>query len=418
MKATNKFTIEIVKGTKKSRVFIFRQKQVNIGAAYAQNDLILNVAGVAPRHAQIKLNRNDFEIRNVGDNPISIGGGTSLASRKAFKVTSGTQVHLGAAVIRLIHGSAKKISGNEEKKPGPAPADRGRKRVVVSRPGIKRAAGVGGLIAMVLLVLVLAGNCIKKEGKKPGGKQQYSSVPSPAAIALPAKGIYGYTRNNDKNHPDKVIFTFRTNASNVELYYTAGGIDSEQEVSIHLNGRHVGYAPLAEGIWGNEIVVRLPGEALKKGDLNYLVFDNMENPPNYKQWAVRNIHIQNLDENLCNLDKAAQLVELGREMYDQKNISKGNLYLAYRYYRDAVSSMRDCGPTEDLYRQADVRREQTAKELDALYRDLKFAFHKAYKMKNFDQCVSILRNIVLYFPDPSDKRHKEAAKILEQYNQQ
>lgn len=416
MKVTNKFTIEIVKGSKDIQSFVFTQKTIHIGSLYAQNDLVLNVEGISAQHAQIKRNREDFDVLNSSDTPLVIGKGISLESQKTLKVQSGTEVVMGAVAMRLIHGPASGASGHDKRTSKPMQKRLNLQVLARKRPWIKQAASLSGIAIVLFLVAIMAGNCVKKNRKSYDSTLPYPATASQEPIGLPAKGIYGYTRNNDKDHPDKAVFTFETDASNVELYYSPGGIDSAQEVAIHLNGQPIGYAPLAKGVWGQETVLRLPKEALKKSGVNQLVFDNTENPPKFEQWAVRNIRIKTLADNLCDLDKAENLLELGQEMYAQKNISKGNLYLAHGYYCDAISFMQDCSKKKDILRQAEIKQEQTKQELDTLYHDLSFAFQKAYKMNNYGQCVSILQNIVLYFPDPLDERHKEAAGILEKYN--
>lgn len=414
---TDKFTIEIVKGSLNAQPFVFTQKTLYIGSSYAQNDLILNVEGISMRHARIWRNKQDVYIENLSDAPFFIGDGVPLESTKSSKLESGTDVDMGAVGIRLTHDPNPNASDPEQENQKPLQGRIGGHRLALNRARIKRLAGIGGVVLGFFLVLVLAGNCHQTERKSEDSPQPYPAAASQEPIALPAKGIYGYTQNNDKDHPDKAVFTFETDASNVELYYTAGGIDSEQEVAILLNGRLIGYAPLAKGVWGPETVLRLPKKSLKKGGVNQLVFDNMENPPKFDQWGVRNLRIKTLAENLCDLDKAKKLIELGREMYAQKNISQGNLYLSYRYYCDAVAYMQDCSKKEDIFRQAEIKQKQTRQELDTLYHDFQFAFQKAYKMNSFDRCRSILENIVQYFPDPLDERHKEAAEILEKYNQ-
>lgn len=412
----NKFTIEIVKGSVSAQSFVFTQKTISIGSSHAQNDLILNVEGISTRHARIRRKKQNFYIENLSEAPFSIGDGISLESTKSSKLESETNVDMGAVAIRLTHDPDPDAIDHAQENPKLLQGRIGGSRLALNRTRIKRLAAIGGVVLGFFLVLVLAGNCHKKERESENNPQPYPAGASQEPIALPAKGIYGYTQNNDQDHPDKAVFTFVSDASNVELYYTAGGIDSEQEVAILLNDRLIGYAPLAKGIWGPETVLRLPKIALKKGAVNQLVFDNRVNPPQFDQWAVRNLRIKTLAENLCDLDKAKKLIELGREMYTQKNISKGNLYLAYRYYCDAAAYMQDCGKNEELFKQAQEKQAQTRQELDTLYHDFRFTFQKAFKMNNFDQCVSILKDIVQYFPDPLDDRHKEAAKILEKYS--
>lgn len=416
---TNKFTLEIVKGSANAQPLVFTQKTICIGSSYPQNDLILNVEGISTRHARILRKKQNFYIENLSDAPFSIGDGISLEIAKSTKLESGTEVDMGAVVIRLIHDPNPNAFDHEQENQKPLKDHPRGLRHALNRSRKKRITVISGIVLgfFLVLVLFLAGNCHQKERQSENSPQPYPAAASQEPIALPAKGIYGYTQNNDKDHPDKAVFTFVSDASNVELYYTAGGIDSKQEVAILLNGQLIGYAPLAKGIWGQETVLRLPKKALKKGTVNQLVFDNMLNPPQFDQWAVRNLRIKTLEENLCDLGKAKKLIELGQEMYVQKNISKGNLYLAYRYYRNAAAYMQDCSKKEDLFKQAKIKQEQTRQELDTLYHDFRFAFQKAFKMNNLDQCVGILENIVQYFPDPLDERHKEAAEILEKYSQ-
>lgn len=413
--ATNKFTLQIVKGSKDNQTFVFTQKTIHIGSLYAQNDLVLNMEGISVRHARIRRNKEDFDILNTSDRPFVIGKGISLESQKTMKVQSGTDIDMGAVTIRLIHDQAPGAPGCEKRTRIPKRPHPKRHVLSLNGPWAKRAAGIGVVAVLLFVVAIMAGNCTRKESQSHDRPLSYPAVSSQEPVGLPAKGIYGYTRDNDKDHPDKAVFTFETDASNVELYYTAGGIDSEKELSILLNDQLIGYAPMAKGVWGSETVLRLPAKALKKNEVNFLVFDNRENPPQLKQWAVRNIRISPLAENLCDLDRAEKLIRLGQEMYAQKNISKGNLYRAHRYYRDAVLLMQDCNNKKDSYQRAEQRQEQTGQELDILHHDLSFAFQKAYKMNDYDQCVRILQNIVLYFPDPLDERHKKAAGILEKY---
>jgi hypothetical protein len=413
---SNKITLKVVRGPTENQEFIFTQETVHIGSSYAQNDLIMNVKGISARHARIWQEKHQFYVQNLSDNLFSISDGTSLAQNETCELISGSEMDLGTIKLQLSNGTEKnstiqQIGERILKKAGDSQL--GRYLRFSEYPNLFKIGGFAiGLF--VISVITVAGLYNMQNSKK--SDTSYPAASSEEPIALPAKGKYGYIKNNDKSHPDKAVFTFQTDASNVELYYSAGGIDSEQEVSISLNGQFIGYAPLSKGGWGKETAVRLPKEALKKKGNNRLVFDSMENPPNLNQWAVKNIEIKELALNLCDVEKARKMIDLGKEMYEQKTISKGNLYMAYRYYSDAVSYLQDCGNDIDMLRQAKLKQNSSMQELDALYTSLKFAFKKAFKMNDYSQCKSILENMVLHIPDKSDERHKQAAEKLDEYN--
>jgi hypothetical protein len=240
------------------------------------------------------------------------------------------------------------------------------------------------------------------------------TITTPNTVALPARGVFGLTRNSqDNTYRDLVVFSFQTELENVDLHFTAGGIDSEDELAIRLNGKQIGYAPLAKGAWGSRSVIHLPKSEVIKGGENLLVFDNTKNPPGFQDWAVRDVSIQVLSADLCDEHRARKLFELGEKMYEEKAISEGNLFEACRYYRDAAQLLRDCPPGNELYMQADTKMKRVTDELDALYTSLMFSFEKAQKMQDFLRARDILQTIVMHLPDPADDRHKKAVEHLE-----
>lgn len=412
----DKFILKVVKGPADTQTFEFANKTVHIGSSYAQNDLIMNVEGISAQHARIWCEKNKYFIQNLCDKPLAIGDGIPLAIKEIYRLETGTEIDMGAIGLRFINGAMSSAAAHKNNNRRPEKAINGGYRRDKSRTDFKKILRIGGIALVIIFVLIMALSSMKKDKRSSGNIKPYPLSSSEEPIALPAKGKYGYIKNNDKSHPDKAIFTFTTDSFNVELYYTAGGIDLDKEVSINLNGQLIGYVPISKGGWGKETIVRLPKEYLIKEGENRLVFDSMENPPNFNQWAVKNIWMKALAANLCDVDKARKLFDLGEEMYEQKTISKGNLYIAYRYYCDAVAHLQDCGKDMDVFRQAELKKERSMQELDAVYNDLKFAFKKAFQMSDYSKCRSILQNMMLHIPDESDERHKQAAEKLEEYN--
>ncbi|MGD9008071.1 MAG: FHA domain-containing protein, partial [Desulfobacteraceae bacterium] len=257
MMSSNKFTLKIVNGPANAQAFLFAQETVHIGSCYAQNDLIMNLHNISAQHARIWREKNKFFIKNLSDNQFTCGDGNSLAKKEIGEIPTGSEIDLGGVKLQLFNGTGKsslvhKLSSRFSEKTGD-----GRLARYASLVKSKKKLAIGGLALGIVFVLLMVVNGLNKNKSGKNSTQPYPVASSEIPIALPAKGKYGYIKNNDRSHPDKAVFTFETSASNIELYYAPGGIDSEKEVSIHLNNQLVGYAPLAKGGWGEETVVRL-----------------------------------------------------------------------------------------------------------------------------------------------------------------
>jgi hypothetical protein len=373
----------------------------------------MNVEGISERHTRIWRRNNNFLIQNISDTRLVIIDGKLLQKKKTCQLKTGTKINFGAIEILFTIGDADKSDRGINRTKDSDRFTKGVGNIFKNLIRNKKRIGIwcGALgVIIAMFVAVKAQKINSNESNKP-----YPIASSEQPVELPAKGKYGYIKNNDRSHPDKAVFTFASAATNLDLHYSAGGIDSEKEVSISLNGQQIGYAPLCKGGWGDETVVRLPKNLLRKEGINSLVFDNTENPPKLSQWAVKNIWIKELAASLCDEEKAQNLFELGEELYEQKSISKGNLFMAYRYYCDTITHLQDCSNDLELLRLAESKKDLSMHELDVLYNGLKFAFMKAHKVNDYKKCKNILQNMVQHIPDKSDERYQEAAKKLEEY---
>ena len=107
-------------------------------------------------------------------------------------------------------------------------------------------------------------------------------------IPLADRGEYGKIQGGDQLHVNEVIYCFRGMSGDVPVLYQVYDVDSAKEVQIRINGMEVGYAALtANNNWGEERTVLLPDAYVNDGVLNFLTFDNSNNPPNLYWWGVR-----------------------------------------------------------------------------------------------------------------------------------
>lgn len=418
--------MKVVKGYAEGRKFYFCQKTMHVGSAYLQNDLVLNLSGISDRHFCIRHQVNGFYLRNISKDQTILVNGNAIGKGEKTRLKTGSTIDLGEVGFRFALNALKTdfrpgadypndtdedIYGSTDSFP-----------MALSKkipPRTRRLIGIGGLVIAAVLLLNIA---MRSSAERPDPKttdlneSAYTVNLSSEPIALPAKEAYGNIRGRDKSHADKIIFIFNTNSLNVELFYTAGDVDSEDEVAIRLNGQQIGTAPMAKESWGEETVLPLPAKYLLKDSQNRLVFDNIYNPPGKKNWGVKNIRVNISPANRCDRVEAEKFFDLGEELYLERSISPGNLYLAYQYYRNATVHMEECDEKPEFYSKAESKVTDLKKEVDRSYNDLMFAFKKAVNIDDYFQARQILRDIVALIPEESDKRNIKASEALEKFD--
>jgi len=406
------FTLVVVKGSEAGKEYSFAQDSVTIGRT-AGNDLTLSDASVSSRHARITVQDGTYYLQDLGST-----NKTFLGSRQ---VEEGTKVHLkhedefslGNVVVRFL----------EEEDTGTKVIGAGPKKDVLkdvgSKLGInqeflqrnKRLVIVAAAVVVLLLLLSLVKTCSRssepaRQAQGPALKDKSLEV-----IPLPALQVYGNCRP-DRTHPDKALFTFTAQSAGVDLYYQVGGVDSDGEVIILLNDTKIANAPLAMKGWSGEQVIHLPRNLVREGEENTLAFDNTFNPPDAREWGVKEVRVEFLATGTCNEDEGRKLLELGDEMYEQKAVSEGNIYRAWKYYVDAIEQVEGCHPEPFMLAEMERKMRLAKEEVETRYNDLVFSYKQAVKLNKYSEAKSHLEKIVQLIPDPKDDRHEEAVRLL------
>jgi uncharacterized membrane protein (UPF0127 family) len=406
---------KVIRGPLEGQTILLAQNKIRIGSSYKKNDLVLNVDGIVGQHAGMwRKSNGQFYIQNLCDDQEIIVNGAALGKKEKAVVHSGSEIDLGVICFQFMDSASHIAAVKNAYQRRPPDGDNG---VVYKRSNRgsanRRFIVIGGSFSIAVLLLFaissLSGNWF-------GSGKEYPMGLSETPIPLPAEASYGYMIGEDEAHPAKAIFTFRSESSNLNLHYTAGGINTQEEVIIRLNDEKIGSVPVMEKGWGQEQVLRLPPESLIPGGENRLVFMHAKNPPNLEQWGVKDVKIEALEKETCDMAQAEKMYELGQSTYLEKEISKGNIYLAHGYYRDAMDYMKDCTPKEEFYEQVNLRADALKSELDEKYKDFKFSFIKAVNVNDIEDAKDIMEEVKLYFPDPKDERHQTALKKLEQIN--
>ena len=409
-------SIVIAKGSEVGKKFFFDQAAISIGRDAAEKDIVLNDDSISSRHAKITFEAGNYFLQDLGSTNKTYFKGAPLKELEKVQLKNGDEFSLGKVVLRFngkTGGSGTKeiLSQTQDLK--------AKKNVKTSDggtgPKLKNKPLLTVAVAVVLLLVLMSVIKVTQSSKTEKAEIQTSPDNSLQPMALLASKIYGYCES-DWTHPDKAIFTFTAKSGNVEIYYMVGGIESDGEVIILLNGTRVANAPLSMKGWGPEQHLFLPSELINEGGENQLVFDNTKNPPGEDQWGVKDLRIEFLATDNCDETEGKRLFELGNQMYMENAVSEGNIYRAYKYYAAAVTQVKRCVPESIILSKIESKMQTAGDEFDRRYDNFVFSYKKAIKFKRYSQAKSDLERILRLIPEAKDERHKEAIRLLMKIN--
>ena len=429
------FSLVIQQGPELGKEFSFDRKTVSIGRAATENDMILNDPSISGKHARITFEEGKYYLQDLGSTNRTYFQGRPVEEGQRLHLQNGDEFSLGKIPLKFLDQASEEKDSDTKKIFTGNEKDRDTKKILtqtrqVGNEDVVRRLRLRGesllkqkpvlvvAAAVVLLLVFLTLLKIGIQGPETSKKTDVRSYPdhSLQPIPLPAPNTYGYCRP-DRTHPDKAIFSFGGQPGRAKLYYTAGGVDSEGEVVVLLNGTKIAQAPLAMKGWGAEQALHLPRELMNEGGQNQLVFDNTMNPPGKQEWGIKNLRIEFLATGKCDELEARRLFDLANQMVEEKAVSEGNIYRAYEYFARAVSQIDGCTPKPAILADMEAKMRAAQDELDNRYKDLQFSYKKAVKLKKFAQARTDLERILQLIPDEKDERHKEAVRLLKRISE-
>lgn len=224
----------------------------------------------------------------------------------------------------------------------------------------------------------------------------------------PLSDSFGNGDDVDFSRPDMKSFSFTYNSPTRVvgvLHYQSKGI-SKGEVTIELNGAEVGMVP-ADTLDSDtrEQDVVLSTKAVKVGEPNTLVFDNVNNPPGDETWKIWNIWVEvNPIPEMSTEEatrRAKEDIEKASKYYDLRDVGAENLFRAWKTYRDAwlVLEATPDGP-QSIQEVARTRMREIRPELDKRCAGIFVEFKKVMnqKMPDMVKARKILEDIPTYFP--------------------
>jgi hypothetical protein len=461
------FRLSITKGLQQGKELIFEQAEVKIGRT-SENHLVLLDHGVSRRHARIFERAGKCFAADVGSSNGTLLNGSRLEGEQPLR--DGDTLGVGPVEIAFAQLPADDITDPDatrirehpmasadtiqempavnlaatgklpavaptppralEKAPAKAPAraepetqglsaaDLARRRRelggrrggqlalwFLQLPMKTRAAVAVGSLSVVLGALVALAYVFWPEAG-PGAKG-----PEPVSlgrdVVADSFGLgEGVTWENEEEKEFDFEFVTPTRAVAV-LHYQAAGI-SKEEVSLTLNGVDLGWVP-PDTNTEHELEHILPPGALKRGEQNTLVFDNVKNPPGEETWRVWNLRLEIIPvpelppEEL--LAKAREYAKEGADLYARKDIGAENLFRAWRQLRFAWITLEAVDPKPELYHDVRYQLGQVAAELDQKCGQLMLDFQRSLQVRSRKKAKAALAEVGRRFPTAEHRCH-------------
>ena len=392
MLTTVQFTI--VEGPDEGTRYEFHQTEIGVGSGFS-NDLILSHPEIASNHFRIVEEKEEIYLEDLGS-----GGGIKLNGLFVSRgpLHNGDELQVGPYVF---HISLLRDEISDEFVQGLQVLEgSGGKPSVWTRPPVL------ALLSVLLIVLVYSGVRLSMTERE--GEDLSTSGPLP----LPVHDIIGH-KVGGKNYVDKAEFTFFAQRPKYRLRYRPGYVSYPQLVGIYLNDEKLANVPLTIDRWADELVlVDIPRNEMKMGEVNTIRFDNKKNPPEKTRWGIREISIHEVPIPKCDIEVAQKYLRLAHKKYEERRIHDPNLHAAIQYLKEGLEYVIACEDAQvrDVLIETMDRYEG---ELQGQYEDFLFNTKKFLKLRDLEAVTVELQNILSHVPDESDRRHRAARDLLE-----
>jgi len=112
------------------------------------------------------------------------------------------------------------------------------------------------------------------------------------------------------------------------------------------------------------------------------------------------------------LKMAHTAAETAQMKWDDREVEYGNIHAAICGWREAIADLETINPKPPEYEGYVEARIRAEKELEARYRNLRFAAEQATSTGDWERANTELRTLCELIPDRNDERHREAATRL------
>ncbi|MEM6730942.1 MAG: FHA domain-containing protein [Myxococcota bacterium] len=380
-----RFKLDIVAGKGKGREFVFEQQVVTVGRNPSA-DLVLYDTGVSRGHCQIAYENDTFVLRDIGSangtflnesltteaylydgDRIGVGPVTfefSVEDDETSPGPRGKSVEAfdpgGTATRNVLRdadthamnnqGFAKLLQSAPPRATGKKPVVMGKEKsnsVSKRRRRRRRPVARSTVIALIVASLVVTAaaavsySWVMQRPRTDRSSEVFAVNEGNAELRFGAGKVDVFT-------PRSATFAFDYDGGKATLGFATGGIDSDNEVSIELNGKTIGHAPASPARWTAGHSVDLPRELLYKGR-NLLSFKHHPLAGAVPRWGIARVLIQESALPEVDVEKANQLFELGKASFDTRSVAPSNLARSIEYFEEASLYLEGVDERPPLY---------------------------------------------------------------------
>lgn len=420
------FVLTIAEGKGRGQRFEFDAESVTIGRG-AENDVVLNDAGVSRTHARIQKQGASFLLLDNGSaNGTELNG---VTIEKPSALRAGDKIGVGPVTFEFASaadGVETRVTAQPQAKseqqtrvsamPGEAKEIAPRAGAAASAQAAASLAATWAQMPMPLRLLVVGGLALMVVGlavKAVQSKETRHGLECPETVAVD-DDVAGFSFGHGEVDVDcgsKVVFGFSVPPNTrVLFHYQAMRVASPSELELRVNGKHLAWAPVA-GARGELQILTLPQDALSEDGRNFI--SASENQKG-KEWAVGKVRVETLAITAGDLGAARTAYERGRRKLEERRIAPRNLYDAWKAFTEARRQMEGLAQKPPLYEEVAQLIKDCERDLDHECGKLLFTASKLEKYGQDDKAQQTYREVLLHFPgeDPSGCRKKAQENIV------
>ena len=406
--------LRVIDGPHQGKEYLFAAR-ANLGRT-DDNDVLVIEPGVSRRHARIYEERGVFLLEDLRSANGTRLNGEKIEAPEVLKdgdYISLSQTSMQFSLLVGVHGEATAQSQLADD--DLAAIDR--THTLDSRlPWRQRLwGGPWRKVLWVALLLALGGGiAFKVLGGKQGGLT-FDKSSQPLSYSDEDSffsAVYGYGEY-DQAHKDRVVIRFDYLGGRATLQYGAWGIDKVGELSILLDGKPIGKAPLTMSRWAYGLKLVLPAKLLKKGQTHELTFDNTRNPPHSDPWEV--CYVQILQEAIPppNPSEAQHHFSMAKKSWDDRELEPRNAFAALEGYRKARDLLEGLSVKPELYQETLDAIEKVDQALTRRFQEGLFSARRAQRVDHdLRKARQVLLGSLRYFAR-EDFRYRELQRYLD-----
>lgn len=429
------FVLTIAEGKGRGQKFQFEAEKVTIGRG-AENDVVLNDAGVSRTHARIERQGSFWMLLDNGSaNGTELNGATI---EKPSTLKAGDRIGVGPVTFEFsperdgFAGARAEAAGRsigDETRISAAPKREAETRISAmpaaeARPIDPRAGAAGksfgqiwAQLPMYLKIAAIGGVLLIAVG---GVRAAMSSrqvgrtgleCPDTVAVDDDTQGFSFGHGDVDVDCGGKVVFGFNVpQQTRVLFHYTPMHVSTPSELELRVNGKHVAWAPVA-GARGEPQVLTLPQDALSADGRNFVALTESQKG---KDWAVGKVRVEMLAITAGDLVAAKQAYDRGRRKLEERRIAPRNLYDAWKAFTEARRQMEGLATRPALYGEVAQLIKDCERDLDKECGKLLFSAARYERYGQDDKAQQTYREVLLHFPgeDPTGCRKKAQENIV------